>query len=73
MEAKIFFILLGIIMLALIPLVPRLLRFRIRILERLRLEWLAGFHERHFSGIVLVIRVVLVAVGALMLVLGLSA
>ena len=59
MEGKILFIGLGAVMLCLIPLVPKLLRFRIRVLQGLRFEWLARFHERHFSVLVLVVRFVL--------------
>ncbi|MFQ5606742.1 MAG: hypothetical protein ACE5GA_02255 [Candidatus Zixiibacteriota bacterium] len=41
--------------------VPQLLRVRIAVLRKLHLIWFAELHEKHFSGWVVAIRIVLAA------------
>ena len=59
MEAYIFGFI-TILLLVAFPFVPQLLRIRIKILSVIRLNWLAKFHERHFDGLVIFIRIMIV-------------
>lgn len=53
----------------LIPLAPKLLRLRIRVLRFLRLNWFANWHQKHFDGIVLGVRVFWGAIAILLIIL----
>lgn len=64
-----FFILAGV-MLLLLPLVPRMMTLRIRILRFLHLRWLADLHEKYFDGLTIAVRVILVAMAGLFTALG---
>lgn len=57
-------------LLLLAPIAPKLLRIRVRILRWLRWNWGADLIENHFAGWVLSIRIVLVAVAAVLLYAG---
>ncbi len=59
MEAYIFGFII-ILLIVMFPFVPQLLRFRIRIHRAIKLNWLASFQERHFAGIVIIIRFMIV-------------
>jgi len=59
MDAIIFGLII-ILLLIMIPFVPQLLRLRIRIHRFLRLNWFADFQERHFDGLVIFIRIMMV-------------
>lgn len=65
MTESLLLLLLGIGTLALIPLAPALLRFRIRILRTIHLQRLARLHETGFGTLVLVIRLMLLIVAAI--------
>jgi len=58
------------IMLLLIPIVPKMVALRVRVLRFVRLRGLADWHERHIVGISLGIRIVLGALAALCVYLG---
>ena len=59
---------LAILLLALIPVVPKMLRLRIRVLRWMHWDWAADWLEKHFEKAVLFRRVALLGV-ALLLVL----
>ena len=61
---------LAILSLILIPLAPKLLRLRIRILRWLHWNWAVNLLEKHFDGWVLVVRIILLVIGAVLLYLG---
>jgi len=52
--------LIAALLIVLLPLVPSMVRLRIRVLHWMGLESLAKFHERGFGTIVTAVRVVLV-------------
>lgn len=54
---------------ALIPLAPKIVWLRIRILRFLRLNWLANWHERHFEGVVIAVRILAAAIAVFLIVL----
>lgn len=61
---------LALLSLILIPLAPKLLRLRIRILRWLRWNWAASLLEKHFDGWVLFFRMVLLVIAALLFLAG---
>jgi hypothetical protein len=61
---------LAILSLILIPLAPKLVRLRIRILKWLRWNWASNLLERHFDSWVLIFRLVLFVVAAVLLYVG---
>ena len=66
-------ILLAAVAVALIPIVPRLVQLRVRILRFVRLNRLADWHERHTGAITLAVRVMLGVLAAVLAYLGVSA
>lgn len=64
------YILLAVIAFALIPIVPQIMRLRIRVLRWLHWRWMADLHQNHFVAFVLAARLILAVVGAALLVLG---
>ena len=63
---------LAVLMVGLIPLVPKMMRLRIRFFRFLRWNWLANLHEKHFRGLVIAVRVIMLAIATILLVLGFS-
>ena len=61
---------LAIVSLILIPLMPKLVRLRIRILRWLHWNWAANLLEKYFDGWVLTFRVILFMVAAALLYAG---
>ena len=57
---------LAVFSLVLIPLAPKLVRLRIRILRWLHWDWAVNLLERHFDGWVLFFRVVLFVVAVVL-------
>ena len=53
-----------------IPLAPKLVRLRIRILRWLRWEWAAKLLEKHFYGWVLFLRILLFVIAVVLLFVG---
>ena len=58
---------LAILALILIPVVPKLLRLRIRFFRWLHWNWAVNVHEKYFDGLVLGIRIGLLVVAAVLL------
>ena len=69
MEELLLFLLIAGIMIILIPVFPRMIRFRIKILRILKWNSLADFHERHFAQIVTIARTVIVLIVIFLMVL----
>ena len=69
MTRSTYFLILAVIMLALVPIAPSLLRLRIALLRKIRWRWLADLHERHFDGFVIAVRTILITLAALLIVL----
>lgn len=70
MAATIYYFVAGAILLGLIPLVPQLLRLRIRALRFIHWQRLADWHQRNFATLVVVLRIVMAAIGLFVLSLG---
>ena len=69
MEELLLFLLIAVIMIILIPVFPRMIKFRIKVLRILKWNSLADFHERHFAQIVIIARTVIVLIVILLMVL----
>ncbi len=61
---------LAVLLLILIPLAPKLIRLRIRILRWLHWNWAANLLEKHFDGWVWFLRVFLFVIAAMLLYFG---
>ncbi len=61
---------LAILSLILIPLVPKLVRLRIRFLKWIHWTWAANLIEKHFDGCVLIRRMILFVIAAVLLYVG---
>ena len=61
---------LAILSLILIPLAPKLVRLRIRLLRWLRWNWAVNLLEKHFDGWVLLVRIILLVIAAGLLYVG---
>ena len=58
---------LAILALILVAFVPQLLRLRIRFLRWVHWQWAVDVHEKYFNGLVLFLRIVLLAIAAILL------
>lgn len=72
MPEHVLFFIAAAVLLALIPLVPSMMRLRIAVLRWLHWNWLAQLHERHFDGFTLAARMVLAAAALIALILVLT-
>ncbi len=61
---------LAALFLILIPLAPKLIRLRIRILRWLHWDWAVNLLEKHFDGWVLFVRIFLFVIAAVLLYVG---
>ena len=61
---------LAILSLILIPLAPKLVRLRIRVLRWLHWNWAVNLLEKHFDGRVLFSRIILFVIAAVLLYVG---
>ena len=61
---------LAVLCLILIPLAPKLVRLRIRILRWLHWDWAVNLLEKHLDGWVLFFRIVLFVIAAMLLYAG---
>jgi hypothetical protein len=59
MELRIFLIVIAVIIVALFPLAPKLIRFRIAIFRKLKWNGLANFLEKYFDQFVIIARVIM--------------
>ncbi len=62
----------GLVILALVSVVPYMLDLRIRVLRFLRWNSLADWHERHVAGLIVGVRITLAIIGLIVLIIGLS-
>ena len=69
MQAQTYYIIAAVIMLGLIPLVPKMMNFRILVFRKLHLNWLANLHENHFKGFVIAVRIIMATIGLILLLL----
>ncbi len=58
MDTNILLIIVAVIIVALIPIVPNMIKLRIWVLRKLHLKWFADLHENHFRGFTLAVRVI---------------
>lgn len=72
MSQQVLFIAVGVVLLALIPIVPLMLRFRIKVLRWLHWNWFAELFERNFRSFTLAARLILLVGGLVLLVAGIS-
>lgn len=63
MDTHAVFLIVGIILIILVPIVPKMVQVRIAVLKWLRLTWLADIHEKKARGIVLAVQVIMIAAG----------
>ena len=70
MDKQILYFVLAGVMLLLLPLVPKMVTLRIKILRFLHLRWLADLHEKYFRGLTIALRVILAAMAGLLTALG---
>lgn len=64
MEVRLFFLLIAVILTVLILLLPRMVRFRIKVLRKLKWNGLANFHENYFDRLVMIVRIVMALIVA---------
>jgi len=62
MEERLFFLLIAVTMIILIPLVPRMMQIRIKVFRMLKWRAIADFHGRHFGQIVTIVRTIIVII-----------
>ena len=65
------FCIIAVVLLILIPFMPKLVILRIRVLKWLHWSWAANLLENHFQTWVLVFRIVLIVAAAVFLYIGL--
>jgi hypothetical protein len=66
------FIISGVVFLALIPLVPKMVRFRIAVLRWLHWNWFAELFERNFDAFTWAIRAILLVAGVVLVGIGIG-
>lgn len=69
MAEHVYYIVVATILVAMLPLVPRMIALRTRVLHALRLRSLAGWHDRNASTLVVVVRLILAAIAVVLVVL----
>ena len=73
MEELLLFLFIAVIMIILFPFVPRMIRFRIKVLRILKWNSLADFIEKHFAQSVIIVRTLIVLIVIFLIVLALIA
>lgn len=66
MNSQVFILLLAVLALGLVPLVPRMVEFRIHVLRWLGLDQIAQFHRKGFRPIVVVVRTILIGIAVIL-------
>lgn len=61
-----------VILLGLVPLVPKMIALRTRVLHALHLNRLANWHDRNAATLVVVVRAIIVCVAVVVAVIGFS-
>ena len=69
MTAQTLYLIGGLIIFGLIPLVPKMMNLRILILKKIHLIWLAEKHEQYYDGIVIAVRIIMGTIGLILLLL----
>ena len=59
MGLRLFFVVIAVIMIVLIPIAPRMIRLRIAVFRKLKWNGLADWHEKNINQLVIVVRVVM--------------
>ena len=59
MEERLFFLIVAFLMIILIPLVPRMIEFSIKVLRMLKWEGLANLYGKHFKQLVTIVRIMM--------------
>jgi hypothetical protein len=59
MALRLFLLVISVLLVVLIPIVPRMIRLRISVFRKLKWNGLADFHEKYFDQLVIVARVVM--------------
>ncbi|MFH1372361.1 MAG: hypothetical protein ABII79_00980 [bacterium] len=72
MSEHVYYIIVAAILAGLIPLVPRMICLRIRVLRWLRWTGIADWHQRNFKPLVIIVRVIMLTIAVVMLVLGIT-
>ena len=72
MTAPTLFYLGAALLLILIPFAPGMMRLRIKLLRWLRWNCLADFHQRHFKGIVLAARIIMLVFAVTLTIFGVT-
>lgn len=70
MSNSTYLIIVGVVILALVFVVPQMLALRIRVLRFLRWQSLADWHERHRAGLTVGVRITLTIIGIVLIVIG---
>ena len=66
MGLRLFFVVIAVIMIVLIPIAPRMIRLRIAVFRKLKLNGLADWHEKNINQLVIVVRVVMALIFAIL-------
>ena len=72
MDKQFWFLVVAAVLLALLPLVPKMVAFRIKVLDFLHLSWLADWHQRYSHGIVIAVRITLTGLAILLVIIALT-
>lgn len=70
MTAPVWYIIFGLIMLLIVPIVPKIIALRVSVLHTLRLHALANWHDRNSKVIAVAARIILGALGLVLLYMG---
>lgn len=66
MGLRLFFVVIAVIMIVLIPIAPRMIRLRIAVFRKLKWNGLADWHEKNINQLVIVVRVVMAFIFAIL-------
>ena len=66
MGLRLFFVVIAVIMIVLIPIAPRMIRLRIAVFRKLKWNGLADWHEKNINQLVIVVRVVMALIFAIL-------
>ncbi len=69
MTEQTYYIVVALILVALLPLVPKMIALRTRVLYALHLRCLAGWHDRNAGTLVVAVRVIMAAIAVTLAVL----
>jgi hypothetical protein len=69
MSEQVVYIMLASLMIALIPLVPKMLELRIAVLKWIRWNSMANLHVTHFGGLVTAVRIIMAAMAVTLIIL----